>query len=66
MKTFTLQKLEQLIYDIELYLTKDTDPNIIEKLRRITDYFAMIVVELELDYKLQDSIKTFGDKRKKE
>jgi len=66
MKTFSLQTLEQLIYDIELYLTENTDTELIEKLNRITDFFAIIVRELELDYYLQDSIKTFGDKRKKE
>jgi len=66
MKTFSLQTLEQLIYDIELYLTKDTDTDIIEKLNRITDFFATIVRELEMDYYLQDSVTTFGDKRKKE
>jgi len=66
MKTFSLQTLEQLIYDIELYLNDNTDPFIIEKLHRITDYFATIVVELESDYKLQESIQQFGDKRKKD
>jgi hypothetical protein len=66
MKTFSLQTLEQLIYDIELYLTKNTDTDIIEKLNRITDFFATIVRELEMDYYLQDSVTTFGDKRKKE
>jgi hypothetical protein len=66
MKTFSLQTLERLIYEIELYRTEDTDPTIIEKLNRITDFFATIVRELEMDYYLQDSIETFGDKRKKE
>ena len=66
MKTFSLETLEQLIYNIELYMTEDTDTDIIKKLNKVTDFFAMIVRELELDYYLQRSIETFGDKRKKE
>jgi hypothetical protein len=61
-----MAKLEQLLYDVELYVTPDTDARILDKLRYVVDLFALVAWELEIDYNLQESIKTFGDKRKKE
>jgi hypothetical protein len=49
-----------------LYVTPDTDARILDKLRYVVDLFALVAWELEIDYNLQESIKTFGDKRKKE
>ena len=61
-----LPKLEQLIYEVELFTTAETDATILDKLRHITDLFELVVMELQADYKLQQSIKQMGDKRKKE
>jgi hypothetical protein len=61
-----IAKLEQLIYEVELFSTDTTDSKILDKLRHITDLFGLVVMELQADYYLQQSIQEMGDKRKKE
>ena len=61
-----IAKLEQLIYEVELFSTDTTDSKILDKLRHITDLFGLVVIELQADYYLQQSIQEMGDKRKKE
>lgn len=61
-----ITKLEQLIYEVELFTTASTEAQLLDKVRYVTDFFEMIVMELQADYYLQQSIEQMGDKRKKD
>lgn len=62
MKKFSLNKIETMLYELEMYLIY-ADEKQIEKLEKVMGYFESILLELSIEYDLQESIKRFGDRR---
>lgn len=62
MKTFSLDTLETMLYELDMYLVY-ADEEQIKKLNNIVSYFESVLLELSIEYELQKSIEVFGDRR---
>ena len=62
MKKFSLEALETMLYEIEMYVPY-ADEEQMQKLDKVVSYFQSVLLELSIQYELQQSIKVFGDRR---
>jgi hypothetical protein len=61
---FSINKLEQLIYELDMYAPYIKDEKVMQILQTSVLYLESAVQVAETEYLLQQSLATMGDKRK--